>query len=636
MAHRVESLMSARVFAVPQHAGDRIFFLSNLSGHISLYSMSFGGSVPVPLLPPHIALQNSHLIGGQSFYAFPRLDKILVMIDKDGDENYQPMSIPIEGGFPQPTFNNYFANYRVHLGECDGEKGIVYLAAERRDKPLIETYRGDLKSGKVTKLAESPFGIGVTARSKDHKKLLLGTGYTVGDGVLYLWQNGRQKLLYGKPLEDRAEGENVPLNGLGSSELSPSEKGTLVTASVFEDTYSLGYIDFAKPGILEPVQLKGVKHKGVGEMEGVSHLFKDHYMLFFNIDGCSWVYEGVFDEKKRRVTVKNTLVGIPPLDNGMLEGVSYDKQADDFTFAFSTATSPTQIYSVGGKKRNKVVRHTDEKILGIPDGTLSRGEDASFISHDGLRVSARLYLPAKGLGFKGPRPLVYYVHGGPQGQERPDFAWFSMPLIQYFALRGFAVFVPNVRGSTGYGLSYTKHVDRDWGGQDRLDHVHAMTKVLPKDQRLDVSRSAVVGRSYGGYMTLMQAGLHPDLWKASCDMFGPYDLLTFSDRIPETWKPYFKMSIGDPEKAEEREDLIARSPKTHLHNMSAPMLVIQGRNDPRVVAAESEDLVRALKEKGKDIDLLIFEDEGHDVLKYENRVSCYNAIVDFFARHLNP
>jgi pimeloyl-ACP methyl ester carboxylesterase len=636
MTYRVESLMSARLFAVPQHAGNKIYFLSNFSGHLSLYSMSFGGSVPVPLLPPHIALQNSHLIGGQSFYAFPKLDKILVMIDKDGDENYQPMLIPLEGGFPEPAFHNYFKEYRVHLGACDGEKGIVYLAAERRDKPLIEIYRGDVKTGKVTKIAESQFGIGVADHSKDHKKLLLGTGYTVGDSVLNLWQRGKQKLLYGKPLEDRAEGEQVPLNGLGSSEFTPSGKGVLLTSSVFEDTYSLGYMDFRRPGVLEPVQLKGVKHIGSGEMEGVAHLFKDHYLLAFNIDGCSWVYEGVFDEKKRRMNLVHTLVGVPPLDNGMLERVDYDDQADIFTFAFSTATSPTQIYTVGGKKRKEIVRHTGDKILGIADGTLSKGEDASFISHDGLRVSARLYLPSKVLGFNGPRPVIYYVHGGPQGQERPDFAWFSMPLIQYLTLRGFAVFVPNVRGSTGYGLSYTKHVDRDWGGQDRLDHVHAMTQVLQKDKRLDVSRAAVVGRSYGGYMTLMQAGLHPDLWKAACDMFGPYDLLTFSDRIPETWKPFFKLSIGDPDKAEDRADLVQRSPKTHLHNMAAPMLVIQGRNDPRVVAAESEDLVRALKEKGKDIELLIFEDEGHDVLKYENRVRCYNAITDFFARHLNP
>jgi len=193
-----------------------------------------------------------------------------------------------------------------------------------------------------------------------------------------------------------------------------------------------------------------------------------------------------------------------------------------------------------------------------------------------------------------------------------------------------------VRGSTGYGLSFTKRVDHDWGGQDRLDHVHAMTEILPKDPRLDVKRAAVVGRSYGGYMTLIQAGMHPDLWKAACDMFGPYDLLTFSSRIPETWKPYYKIALGDPEKAEEKQFLIERSPKSYLHQLACPMLVIQGRNDPRVAAPESEDLVNNLREQGKDMELLIFEDEGHDVLKYKNRVTCYNAITDFFTKILTP
>jgi pimeloyl-ACP methyl ester carboxylesterase len=636
MTYRVESLMSARLFVTPQHANNRIYFLSNLSGHLSLYSMAYGGSVPEPLLPPDIALQNPQLIGGLSFYVFPKIDKVLVMIDKDGDENYQPMLIPIAGGFPEHAFNNFFAEYRVHLSECDNEKNIVYLFAERRDKALNETYRGDLKTGKLTKVAESEFGLIVAAHDNDHKKLLLGTGYTVGDSVLYLWKNGKQKVIYGKPLEDRQEAEIVPLNGLGSSVFSPSEKGAIVISSIFEDTYSLGYIDLAKPGALEKVELKGVQHKGVGEMVELFHLKKNLYLLVFNIDGCSWVYEAVFNEKKRLMTIKHILVGMKPLEEGMLEHVDYDPKADIFTFSFSTATSATQIYTVSGKKRDKVIRHTNEKILGIPDEYLSKGEDASYLSHDGLRVSARLYLPAKDLRFEGQRPVVYYIHGGPQGQERPDFAWFSMPLIQYLTLRGFAVFVPNVRGSTGYGLAYTKHVDRDWGGQDRLDHVHAMTEVLPKDKRLDVSRAAVVGRSYGGYMTLMQAGLHPDLWKAGCDMFGPYDLLTFFERIPATWKPYFKIALGDPDKADERAFLVDRSPKTHLHNMSAPMLVIQGRNDPRVVAAESEDLVNELRAKGKELELLIFEDEGHDVLKYENRVVCYTAITDFFAKHLNP
>jgi len=620
----------------PQLAGERMYFVSNLSGHLSLYAMNYGGSVPEPLLPPHIALQNPELIGGYSFHVFPQAGKVLVMIDGDGDENYQPMLIPLQGGFPEPAFDNFFAGYRVHLTRCDTENDTVYFSAERRDKPLQEAYRGVLSSNKLTKLDESAWGAVPCGFSAEHNKVLLGDGYTTGDNVLYLYDGKQKTILYGKPIEQRAEGEQVPLNGIGATVFSHSGQGVLLTCSVFEDTYSLGYIPLDQPGTLLPVKVRGVRHEGAGEMTSVEHMDGDHYAVSYNIDGCSWLYEGVFDEEKRVMRLANLVVGDEPLDGGELEHYEYDSELDIFTLSFSTAVSPTQIYTVERKKRDLIVLHTNEKVLGIPEEHLSKGEDASFTSYDGLRVSARLYLPAKALAFKGPRPLVYYIHGGPQGQERPNFAWFSMPLIQFLTLRGFAVFVPNVRGSTGYGLSYTKHVDRDWGGNDRLDHVHAMQHVLPQDKRLDVTRAAVVGRSYGGYMTLMLAGCHPELWKAACDMFGPYDLLTFSERIPATWKPYYKIALGDPEKPDERKFLVERSPRTHLGNMTCPMLVVQGRNDPRVVAAESEDLVKSLRKKGKDIELLIFEDEGHDVLKYENRVTVYNSITDFFAKRLNP
>jgi pimeloyl-ACP methyl ester carboxylesterase len=636
MSAQIESLLSARLFLFPQLVGDTIYFLSNLSGHLSLYCMNYGGSVPEPLLPSDIALQNPELLGGFSYHVFPNIGKILVMIDRNGDENYQPMLVAMEGGFPEPAFDNFFSNHRVHLTLCDNEKDVVYFSAERRDKSLNEAYRGNLANNKLTRLAQSKWGAEPIAYSADHSKILLADSYTYGDNVIYLVEGIKKSILFGKPLYNRKSTEKVPLNGIGSAVFTENGMGVLVTSIIFEDTFSLGYIAFDQPGNMLPVPVKGLEHSGAGEMTGIEHLYGQHYAISYNIDGCSFVYDAKFDAEELSMKVKHLVVGDHPLEGGELEHLDYNKESDVFMVSFSTAISPSQIYSIEKKKRNFIVQHTNEKILGIPEEHLSKGEDASFISFDGVRVSARLYLPAEALGFEGPRPLVYYIHGGPQGQERPNFAWFSMPLIQFLTLRGFAVFVPNVRGSTGYGLSYTKQVDRDWGGQDRLDHVHAMTEILPKDKRIDITRAAVVGRSYGGYMTLIQAGMHTNLWKAACDMFGPYDLLTFSQRIPETWKPYYRIALGDPDKPAEKQFLIERSPKTHLDQMACPMLVIQGRNDPRVVASESEDLVKNLREQGKDIDLLIFEDEGHDVLKYKNRVRCYNAITDFFTKHLLP
>ena len=141
---RIESLLSARLFLAPQAVDQRIYFISNLSGKLSLYAMNYGGSVPEPLLPPHIALQNPELIGGYVFYVFPRLGQIVVMLDHDGDENYQPMVIPLEGGFPQPMFENFLANYRVHLLQCDPEQSIAYLSAESRQAGTYESFQADI------------------------------------------------------------------------------------------------------------------------------------------------------------------------------------------------------------------------------------------------------------------------------------------------------------------------------------------------------------------------------------------------------------------------------------------------------------------------------------------------------------
>jgi len=656
---RVESLLSARLFQAAQCVGDRLFFASNLSGRLSLYAMDYGGSVPEPLLPPHIALQNPHLLA-QLYQVYPRLGKILIMLDHDGDENYQPMLIPLSGGYPEPAFGDALAAYRCQLAHYDVDADVAYFFAEARDEPVNVTFRGNLRTGELTELYRSMYGGAATGADASHSRVVIVEGYTPGDNVLYLWDeaSGEARLLVGRPLADRAPDEKVPLTSFNAADFTNSQTGLLFITSLFEDTYSLGYLDLDEwesmyddnrtvsqltggqvrvdvhsIDAVDQVTITGIVHTGSGELENLKHLRDDRYSLQYNIDGATWLYEGVFDELALTMRLTHVICGRPPLADGVMDSVYYDKVGDRFALIFCTATSPTQVYTVEGDDRFIVRTHTRERILGLADGLLSPGEDASFTSHDGLRVSARLYLPAPSLGYQGQRPLVYYVHGGPQGQERPDFAWFSMPLIQFLTLSGFAVFVPNARGSTGYGLSYMKHVDHDWGGQDRLDHVHAM-KVLAGDPRLDISRAGVVGRSYGGYMTLTLATRHPELWSAAVDMFGPYDLLTFIDRVPETWKPYFAIAVGHPE--HDRDFLIERSPRNYINDIACPMLVIQGKNDPRVIEQESRDVVDTLRQQGKEVEYLMFPDEGHDVLKYENRVVCYGAITEFFRKHLKP
>ena len=630
-ADRIEALLSARLFLEPQLTDGRLYFISNLGGALSLYVIDVDGGVPEPLLPARIALQNPELVTGHSFFVSPDLGRVVVMIDRDGDENYKPYVIPLEGGFPEPLAAAFFEGRRSHLIDIDPNESIAYFAAESREESLIYALRCDLRSAQVDQLGQSPYGAFPVAWSSDHSRVVLADQYLFGDVVLYEPDgNGGRTILHGTPLEEREPGLEYPRSGFRSSHVTSGGKGLLVVTTLIDDTGAPGYLAFDRPGEVESVQVDGVVHRGEGELERLQHLEDNRYAAVYNIDGCSWAYDALFDESTRKLTLERVLVGQDELADGVLHGLDLDRASGRFAAAFCTATMPTQLYVLD--QRASPSPRTRERALGLPPQLLASGEDASFESHDGLRVSARLYLPSVELGHEGPRPLVYYIHGGPQGQERPNFAWFSMPLIQILALEGFAVFVPNVRGSTGYGSVYAQRVDRDWGGEDRLDHVFALQEVLAKDERIDVERAGVIGRSYGGFMTLTLAGRHPELWRAAVDMFGPYDLLTMLERVPETWKPFFALALGNPE--DDHDFLVERSPRTHIGNIACPLLVIQGKNDPRVVERESHDLVDELRGRGKEVDYLVFQDEGHDVLKLPNRVRCYEAITLFFSEHL--
>jgi acetyl esterase/lipase len=630
--YRIESLLSARQFVHPQVVGDRLYFISDLSGRLSLYVMDVHGSVPEPLLPPDVALPNPHhLDHGVAFQVLPKLGKILLMLDHDGDENYEPMFLPIEGGIPQPVYGDRFAGQQVFCPFCDSERLLALFTVDPRNSPVYTTMRADLTTLEMVDLGSSIYSNVPAGYNADLTTVVLADQYTFGDSVLYLWQEGEgeRRLLFGKPIDQRAPDEQVPPNGTGIA--YPLARGVLCTSALFDDSYGLAYFPFNDPAALQPVVIEGLMHSGAGELVDMTHRIGNRYTIEYNIDGSSWVYEGTFDEASRSFAVQRLLVGQGELSGGVLESLDFDEASGRYSLAFSTATSPAQIYVLAPD--GALRRVTNERLLGIPPTALARGEDYSYTSHDGLRISSRLYLPAAELGYEGPRPVIFYIHGGPQSQERPDFTWFSMPLIQFFTLNGFAVWTPNVRGSSGYGISYMKRVDHDWGGLDRLDHVAAY-ELLQQDARLDMRRVGVMGRSYGGYMTLTLLGRHPELWQAGVDMFGPYNLSTFIDRLPDTWKTYFHQAVGHPEK--DAEFLAERSPSSYLSNLACPLLVMQGAHDPRVIERESRDVVEQMQAQGKTVDYVVYADEGHDVLKYVNKVDCYNRIVDFFVQQLQP
>jgi hypothetical protein len=398
MTFSLESLLAARLFLSPQLLGNRLFFLSNLGqgGHLSLYVMDAGGSIPEPLLPARIALPNPELAETEVFVVFPKLGKILLMLDRDGDENYQPMLIPLEGGIPEPAFGRAFEGYRVRCLDYDPERNLAYLSAESRTEQMYVSFQANLETWELLKLGQHAWGSYVDGVNADHSRVIMKDVYSQGDCSLYEWQAGStsRKLLYGVPLEQRTAGQGAQMNSIDHIFFTPGDPGLLFITSLFVDTYGLGYLNLSDPAAVQQVEIIGMQHSGMAELVKLEQLYDTHYIVEYNIDGCSWLYEGIFDEVNLTMKLEHVLCGVGKLANGTLEACSYEKTTDRFALSFSTATSPSQIYTIEGDERQSVRQHTREHVLGLLEAWLSPGEDASFTSYDGLRISARLYLPA--------------------------------------------------------------------------------------------------------------------------------------------------------------------------------------------------------------------------------------------------
>ena len=258
-------------------------------------------------------------------------------------------------------------------------------------------------------------------------------------------------------------------------------------------------------------------------------------------------------------------------------------------------------------------------------------------SRDGLDLISYLTLPKhvpkmeSGLP-EHPLPLVLLVHGGPYSR---DFWGFNI-FHQWLANRNYAVLSVNFRGSVGFGKEFVNKSIKEWGGKMHFDLIDGVDWAIDKGIA-DPDRIAICGRSYGGYATLIGLSKSPERFACGVDVCGPSDLLTFFHSIPHYWTPMLEriiQLIGDSRTKEGQKLLKERSPITYADHIKKPLLIAQGVNDPRVRRTESDQIVEILQKNQVPVIYLIYPDEGHELIKYENQLSFYAITEVFLARHL--
>jgi dipeptidyl aminopeptidase/acylaminoacyl peptidase len=266
----------------------------------------------------------------------------------------------------------------------------------------------------------------------------------------------------------------------------------------------------------------------------------------------------------------------------------------------------------------------------VPREALSEMKPVVYKSSDGLEIPAYLTLP-RGLPAKN-LPALLIPHGGPWGRDD----WGFDSTAQFFANRGYAVLMPNFRGSTGYGKRFLDAGNREWGAKMQ-DDVTWGVKYLVAEGIADPKRIGILGGSYGGYATLAGVAFTPDVYAAAVDIVGPSNLMTLLNSIPPYWesiRTLFYERMGDPRTEDGKRLLMERSPLHSADKIKTPLLVVQGANDPRVNRREAEQIVVALRDRGFPIEYLMAPDEGHGFQRPVNNMALFMESEKFLAKHL--
>jgi dipeptidyl aminopeptidase/acylaminoacyl peptidase len=574
----------------------RIMFSSDESGIFNAYSIPAGGGQAE-------ALTKSTKDSTFAVSYFPNDDRILFTRDNGGDENNHLFVRELDGKEKDLTPGE---KLKAQFGGWSPDGSAFYVMTNERDPKFFDGYRYDAKTYERKMLYKNEKGLNLSAISRDEKWIALGKTNTTNDSDLYLYDVAK-----GETKHLSAHSGNAQFTG---DTFDPASKRLLFRTDEGSEFMRIKSYDLATGQVKE--------HEKADWDIAYTYYSRDgrFRVTGINQDGSTVIRLVEGDGEKP--------VALPKLPGGEIRGVNFSKSGGKMAFYLNGDRSPSNLFSYDFKTK-KVTQLTQSLSKEVNPADLVEAEVVRFKSFDGMVIPS-IFLKPHGASATNKVPAVVFVHGGPGGQTARGYS----SIMQYLANNGYAVLGINNRGSSGYGKTFFAADDKKHGREPLWDCIEAKT-YLASLGYIDPERIAIMGGSYGGYMTLAAMAFRPEAFKVGVNIFGVSNWLRTLESIPPYWESFRKAlydEVGDPVK--DRDFLIATSPLFHAKEIRKPLIVIQGANDPRVIKPESDDIVEAVKKNNVPVEYVVFPDEGHGFTKQKNNMEANRKIVEFLDKHL--
>ena len=575
-----------------------LLITSDASGVFNAYRQSVTGGEPTQLTD-----STTNATYGVSY--FPHDGRILYTADQGGDENNHLFVRETDGTTKDLTPGE---NLKASFVGWNGDKKSFYVETNERDPKFFDLYRFTTDGYSKQLVFRNTEGWSIADVSDDGRWVALSKVRNNADSDVFVW--------------DANDPDAKPKH------ITPHAGDVSHSVQTFTRNSNELYYGTNEHGEFNQVWSYNLHH---GERKPIVKADWDVSYVYFSENGRYRV-TGINQDARTVVTVFDTSAGrkleLPKLPDGDIRGVSISRSEKKMAFYVNGDTSPSNLY-VLDLDSGKTQRLTDTLNPAIDQNDLTPGRVIRYKSFDGLEIPAILYRPHNSSA-SNRVPALVWVHGGPGGQSRKGYR----ASIQHLVNHGYAILAVNNRGSSGYGKTFHHMDDKKHGDVDLKDCVWAR-RYLEEQSWVDGSRVGIIGGSYGGYMVVAALAFTPEEFDVGIDIFGVTNWLRTLKSIPPYWEAFRESlyaELGDPEVEEERLRRI--SPLFHAKNIVKPLLVVQGANDPRVLQAESDEIVEAVRKNGVPVEYIVFPDEGHGFRKRENRITASEAYVKFLDKHL--